>query len=119
MAHQEETVYVNNINIVTLEDILERGNMLLALQKVERNKGCPGVDDLNTYEMREYLKSNWFEIKETLLTGTYKPQPVKRIDIPKPDGGTRQLGIPTVMDRLIQQAIMQILNPIFDSEFSK
>ena len=119
MVHYKKTVYVNNRHVMKLEDILERENMFLALKKVERNKGCPGIDNLSTEEMREYLKLNWLNIKEQLLIGTYKPQPVKRINIPKPNGGTRQLGIPTVIDRLIQQAILQVLNPIFDPEFSK
>lgn len=113
-----ETVYVNKTNALTLEDVLERENMLVALQRVESNKGCPGIDNLSTIEMREYLKSNWLKIKEQLLAGNYKPQAVKRINIPKPHGGTRQLGIPTVIDRLIQQALMQKMNPIFDPEFS-
>jgi RNA-directed DNA polymerase len=118
MAHQEDTVYVNNTNTATLEDVLDRENLFLALQRVEQNKGCPGIDNLSTAEMKEYLKSNWLEIKAHLLAGSYKPQPVKRINIPKPNGGTRSLGIPTVIDRLIQQAILQKLNPIFDPEFS-
>ena len=87
-----------------LEKTLERENMKRAYRRVKQNGGAPGVDGMNTAMLAEYLKTNWDQIKEQLRTGTYRPQPVKRVDIPKPGGGTRALGIPTVLDRLIQQA---------------
>ena len=102
-----------------LEKMLERGNMLEALRRVESNKGAPGVDGVTVAELRSYVKTHWAEIRQQLLEGTYKPQPVRRVEIPKPGGGVRGLGIPTVMDRLIQQALLQVLNPIFDPGFSE
>jgi RNA-directed DNA polymerase len=101
-----------------IERMLERGNMLKALQAVEANQGAAGVDGMEVGQLRNYLREHWVGIKEQLLQGTYEPKPVRRVDIPKPGGGTRMLGIPTVMDRLIQQAIHQILSPIWDKEFS-
>jgi group II intron reverse transcriptase/maturase len=85
---------------------------------VELNKGAPGIDGMTVENLRPYLKENWASTKEQLLNGTYKPQAVRRVEITKPDGGVRLLGIPTVMDRLIQQAVQQILTPIFDPTFS-
>ena len=102
-----------------LEEILDRDNMFNALNRVEKNKGCPGIDNLSTSELRLYLKENWIQIKESILLGTYKPKPAKHVLIPKADGKKRQLGIPTVIDRLIQQAILQKLTLIFDPLFSK
>jgi group II intron reverse transcriptase/maturase len=104
---------------VLLEEILDRANMFNALNRVEKNKGCPGIDNLSTSELRSYLKENWIQIKESILLGTYKPNPAKYVLIPKADGKKRQLGIPTVLDRLIQQAILQKLAPIFEPSFSK
>ncbi|OOR32304.1 group II intron reverse transcriptase/maturase, partial [Bacillus cereus] len=83
------------------------------------NKGAPGVDGVTVAELRSYVQTHWAEIRQQLLEGTYKPQPVRRVEIPKPGGGVRGLGIPTVMDRLIQQALLQVLNPIFDPGFSE
>lgn len=105
--------------ISLLEKMLERGNMLEALRRVESNKGAPGVDGVTVAELRSYVQTHWAEIRQQLLEGTYKPQPVRRVEIPKPGGGVRGLGIPTVMDRLIQQALLQVLNPIFDPGFSE
>ena len=102
-----------------LEEILDRDNMFNALNRVEKNKGCPGIDNLSTSELRLYLKENWIQIKESILLGTYKLKPAKYVLIPKADGKKRQLGIPTVIDRLIQQAILQKLTLIFDPLFSK
>ncbi|AVX20271.1 group II intron reverse transcriptase/maturase [Carboxydocella thermautotrophica] len=85
---------------------------------VEENKGAPGIDQVTVKDLRDYVREHWDRIREELLTGTYKPQPVRRVEIPKPGGGTRLLGIPTVIDRLIQQALLQVLTPIFDPEFS-
>ena len=100
-----------------LEKTLERENMKRAYRRVKQNGGAPGVDGMDTAMLAEYLKTNWEQIKEQLRTGTYRPQPVKRVDIPKPGGGKRTLGIPTVLDRLIQQALLQTLTPIFDPHF--
>lgn len=101
-----------------MEQVVETGNMWDALYRVERNKGAAGIDGMPVKSLREFLKESWLTIREQLLQGTYKPKPVRRVEIPKPDGGKRMLGIPTVLDRLIQQAILQVLTPIFDSEFS-
>ncbi len=102
-----------------MEKVVERSNMLRALRRVESNKGAAGVDGMEIKSLRPYLKEHWPRIKEELLKGTYKPQPVRRVEIPKLDGGIRQLGIPTVLDRLIQQALLQVLTPIFDPGFSE
>jgi RNA-directed DNA polymerase len=101
-----------------MEAIVERGNMFSALRAVERNAGAPGADGLPVAELRNWLRRHWQEVKERLLAGTYRPQPVRRMDIPKPGGGTRMLGIPTVLDRLIQQAIHQVLSPVWEPHFS-
>jgi RNA-directed DNA polymerase len=101
-----------------IEMMLERGNMLRALETVERNGGAAGVDGMRTEQLRPYLRANWAGIKEQLLNGTYQPRPVRRVDIPKPGGGTRMLGVPTVLDRLIQQAMHQILSPLWEEKFS-
>jgi len=102
-----------------MEAVVERSNMLRALHRIESNKGAAGVDGMTVGELRVHLKEQWPEIKERLLSGIYEPKPVRRVEIPKPDGkGVRKLGIPTVVDRLIQQALHQVLNPIFDPSFS-
>lgn len=101
-----------------MEAVVERQNMLRALRRVKGNKGSPGIDGMTVKELDKYLGAHWPEIKASLLEGNYCPQPIKRVDIPKPDGGVRQLGIPTVVDRLIQQAIHQILEPLYDPQFS-
>jgi group II intron reverse transcriptase/maturase len=101
-----------------LEHILSRDNMLAALKRVKANKGSHGVDGMKVDELPAYLKTAWHTIKQSLLDGTYVPQPVRRVEIPKPDGGVRLLGIPTVLDRLIQQAIAQVLSEIFEPGFS-
>jgi retron-type reverse transcriptase len=95
-----------------IETMLERGNLIRALQAVERNAGAAGVDGLETSQLRRYLFGYWNRIKEQILNGTYHPRPVRRVDIPKAGGGTRMLGIPTVLYRFIQQAIHQTLSPI-------
>jgi RNA-directed DNA polymerase len=102
-----------------LETILTKDNLKRALKRVEENEGAPGIDGMKTCELREYLMTEWPHIKASLLDGTYQPTPVKRVEIPKPDGGIRLLGIPIVLDRLIEQAIAQILTPIFEKIFSK
>jgi RNA-directed DNA polymerase len=101
-----------------MEEVVSRQNMLKALRRVEKNKGVPGVDNLTVGNLKSYLSQNWLFIRCKLLKGEYKPQPVLRVEIPKPNGGKRRLGIPTVMDRLIQQAFLQILTNIFDPGFS-
>ncbi|EGD50846.1 RNA-directed DNA polymerase (Reverse transcriptase) [Thermoanaerobacter ethanolicus JW 200] len=101
-----------------LEMIVERRNMEAAYKRVVANKGSHGVDGMGVDELLPYLKENWPTIKQQLLEGKYKPQPVRRVEIPKPDGGVRLLGIPTALDRLIQQAIAQILNRVYNHTFS-
>ncbi|MER3405891.1 MAG: group II intron reverse transcriptase/maturase [Chloroflexota bacterium] len=101
-----------------MEQVVARENMLAALKRVEQNRGAPGVDGIPTERLREQLRAEWPRIRTELLAGTYVPRPVRRVEIPKPGGGKRPLGIPTVMDRLIQQALLQVLTPIFDPTFS-
>ena len=100
-----------------LEQILLRANLLKAWQRVKANGGAAGIDGVTIEEFPGYLREHWPEIKRQLLDETYKPSPVKRVEIPKRTGGTRPLGIPIVLDRLIQQAILQVLQPIFDRDF--
>ena len=102
-----------------MEMVVASSNMIKALVQVQRNKGAPGVDGLLVENLPLYLKVHWGEIKQWLLAGEYCPQPVRRVEIPKPDGGVRLLGIPTSVDRLIQQAIGQVLGPIFEPLFSE
>jgi group II intron reverse transcriptase/maturase len=101
-----------------MERILSRGNLLSALKRVEKNKGSHGVDGMPVQNLRRHIKENWDSLKAGLLGGTYEPQPVRRVEIPKPDGGVRLLGIPTVTDRFIQQAIAQVLSQMYDPTFS-
>jgi RNA-directed DNA polymerase len=102
-----------------LERILSRKNMHKAWKRVKANKGAPGIDNMSIREFPEFARNNWDDIRQSLLDGTYRPLPVKRVEIPKPTGGIRPLGIPTVTDRLIQQAIYQALMPVFDPGFSE
>ncbi len=101
-----------------MESILERNNMKRAIKRVVKNKGAPGVDGMTVRKIKRYLKRHWSKIEQALLEGTYFPMPVKRKEIPKP-GGIRLLGIPTVLDRVIQQAVAQVLNQIWDHTFSE
>jgi RNA-directed DNA polymerase len=101
-----------------MEAVVERGNLMLAYQRVVENKGAAGVDQLAVAELKDHLKQHWPTIRTRLLVGDYQPQPVRRVDIAKPQGGVRTLGIPTVVDRLIQQAMHQVLQPIFEPTFS-
>jgi RNA-directed DNA polymerase len=101
-----------------MESVVERENLIAALRKVERNGGSPGIDGMSVEQLRDYLTEHWAEIKKELLGGTYKPMPVKRVEIPKAGGGIRCLGIPTVLDRFIQQAVLQILQGQWDGSFS-
>jgi RNA-directed DNA polymerase len=101
-----------------MEEIVERENLKEALRRVKANKGAPGVDGMTVNQLGDHLRQHWPTIREQLLSGTYRPEPVKRVEIPKPDGGVRKLGIPTVLDRFIQQAVMQVLQRRWDPEFS-
>ena len=100
-----------------MEQAMSRPNMLAAYKRVRENKGSPGIDGLRVEDLPAWLKENWERVREELLAGAYQPTPVRRQTIPKPGGGERELGIPTVVDRLIQQALLQILQPIFDPTF--
>jgi RNA-directed DNA polymerase len=102
-----------------MERVVERRNAIEALKRVRRNKGSPGSDGMSVGELEPYLRENWQIIREQLLAGTYQPSAVKRFLIPKSTGGMRQLGIPTVLDRFVQQLILQVLQPIFDPTFSE
>lgn len=101
-----------------LEKMLEGDNLRLAYKRVVQNGGAPGVDGVTVVELQAYLKTDWETVKAELLAGTYRPAPVRRVEILKPGGGVRLLGIPTVMDRFLQQALLQVMNPIFDAHFS-
>ena len=102
-----------------MEEICERENCKQALARVKANKGSPGIDGMTVEKLSDYLKQHWPEIREQLLSGTYQPQPVKRVEIPKPDGqGVRKLGIPTALDRWIQQMVLQVLQRSWDPTFS-
>src|SRR5215468_9302561 len=102
-----------------MEEVCERENCWQAYKRVKANKGSPGIDGMSTGELADYLKQHWPTIREQLQRGTYQPQPVRRVEIPKPDGGVRKLGIPTVLDRFIQQAVMQVLQRRWDPTFSE
>lgn len=102
-----------------MEAVVERGNLKLAYQRVVENKGAAGVDGIGVAEFKDHLLQHWPTIKAGLLAGEYMPQPVRRVDIPKPQGGVRTLGIPTATDRMIQQALHQVLSPIFEATFSE
>lgn len=102
-----------------IEKILENSNVRIALEKVIANKGAAGVDGMKVEDLRDYMNANWTSIKQSILERSYKPAPVRRVEIPKPNGGVRKLGIPTVVDRTVQQSIVQILTPIFEAEFQE
>lgn len=102
-----------------MEEVLNRENMARALKRVKANKGAAGVDEMAVEDLEPYLKEHWPRLRKELLEGTYKPKSVRRVTIPKPDGGERPLGIPTVLDRLIQQAVHQVISPLFERDFSK
>jgi len=101
-----------------MEEVVERSNLKRAYQRVVENKGAPGVDDVSVPEFKDWLKMHWPSVRIALLEGRYLPRPVRRVDIPKPSGGMRMLGVPTVIDRLIQQALHQVLQPLFEPSFS-
>src|SRR5437899_9517108 len=102
-----------------MEEVCERENLKAALRQVKGNKGSAGVDGITVNQLPDYLKQHWPAIREQLLNGTYEPKPVRRVEIPKPDGGVRKLGILTVLDRFIQQAVMQVLQRRWNSTFSQ
>jgi RNA-directed DNA polymerase len=110
----DEKLYANNL----LEKILDSENLRMAFRRVKSNKGSHGVDGMKVDALPQYLKQNVVSLKKSILEGTYRPHPVRRVEIPKPDGGIRLLGIPTVVDRMVQQAIAQVLTPIFEKTFS-
>jgi RNA-directed DNA polymerase len=101
-----------------MEQVVERGNLQLAYQRVVENKGAPGVEGVSVPEFKDWLKMHWLSVKAALLEGRYLPRPVRGVDIPKPSGGVRTLGVPTLVDRLIQQALHQVLQPLFEPTFS-
>ena len=102
-----------------MEEVVRKENLIRALKRVRANKGAPGVDGMTVDQLRDHLREHWTRIREQLLSGTYMPQPVRVVEIPKPNGGTRMLGIPTVLDRFIEQANLQVIGPIFDVGFSE
>ncbi len=102
-----------------MEEVCDRANLEIAWRRVRRNKGGPGVDGMTIDDTKVYLREHWPTIRSQLLEGTYQPQPVKRVNLPKPDGGIRKLGVPCVVDRLIQQALLQVLQPRWDPTFSE
>lgn len=108
----------DSVAVKVLERALERENLLAALRQVRSNKGGPGIDGMTVEQLADYLKLHWLEIRAQLLNGTYRPSPVRRVSIPKPGGGARALGIPTVLDRFIQQALLQVLQREWDQTFS-
>src|ERR1017187_9875551 len=101
-----------------MEEVVERENLIKAMKRVQANKGSPGVDGMTVDELPGYLNGHWVAIREQLMGGTYQPQPVRRVEIEKPDGGVRKLGVPTVVDRFIQQAVQQVLQQRWDPTFS-
>ena len=101
-----------------MEAVCERDNLKKALRRVKANKGSPGVDGMTVEQLPDYLRAHWPQHRDELLRGTYTPSPVRRVEIPKPDGGVRKLGVPTALDRFVQQAVLQVLQPIFDPTFS-
>jgi retron-type reverse transcriptase len=101
------------------EECFSRENLAAALRRVERNAGAPGVDGMRTEELRSWLHAHWPELRAKLDAGTYRPEPTRRATIPKPSDGVRELGVPTALDRMIQQALHQVLTPVFDPGFSE
>ena len=102
-----------------IEQILAQNNVREALKRVVSNKGASGIDGMKVEELRDYMNTNWTSIKQSILERRYKPAPVRRVEIPKPNGGVRKLGIPTAVDRTLQQSIVQVLTPIFEAEFQE
>jgi len=117
MASREPEDPVSNVEL--MEEVLEEKNLRSALKRVQANQGAAGVDGMSVEQLPLHLKEHWLAIRQQLLEGAYKPQPVRRVQIPKPDGRMRKLGIPTVLDRMIQQAVMQVLQERWDGTFSE
>jgi RNA-directed DNA polymerase len=115
-AHDTESPAITNR---WMEEVCERDNLKKAWQQVKANQGSAGIDRMTVGQLSDYLKQHWPVLREQLLNGTYEPRPVRRVEIPKPDGGMRKLGIPTVLDRLVQQAVMQVLQRCWDRTFSE
>ncbi|OYV72042.1 MAG: group II intron reverse transcriptase/maturase, partial [Acidithiobacillus ferrivorans] len=115
LSGQPESIHTQAL----LAQVLERANLQRALKQVRQNKGAPGIDGMTVDELPDYLRCHWPEIRAQLETGIYRPRPVKRVEIPKPDGKTRPLGIPTVLDRFIQQAIAQVLSAQWEPHFHR
>jgi RNA-directed DNA polymerase len=116
-AARRETVRPEESQL--MEAVVARENLLDAYRRVMSNKGAAGVDEMPVEQLKPYLQEHWARIKEDLLNGTYQPQAVRCVEIPKLSGGVRQLGIPTVVDRLIQQALHQVMSPLFEPDFSE
>ena len=112
-------LYDSGDDALLMERVVERERVILALARVQQNKGSPGIDGMTVESLRDHLRGTWPTLRKQLLAGTYKPQSVKRVEIPKANGGMRELGIPTVVDRFIQQAVLQILQPRLDPSFSE
>ena len=102
-----------------MDAVVERNNLWRAFERVMRNKGAAGVDGLTVFEFKQWLQQHWPSVKTALLAGDYMPTAIRKVEIPKPNGGVRTLGIPTVLDRLIQQALLQVLQPEFEPRFSE
>lgn len=102
-----------------IEEMVRRDNAKAALKRVKQNKGSPGIDGMTVDELSDHLAEHWIETREQLLAGTYQPKPVRRQEIPKSGGGVRELGIPTALDRFVQQLILQVMQPRFDPTFSE
>ncbi len=102
-----------------MDEAIRDENVRGAMEAVKRNRGAAGIDRMKTGELESHLQAHWEKIWAKLLTGTYVPSPVRRVEIPKPSGGTRMLGIPTVVDRFIQQLLLQVLTPIYDPRFNE
>jgi len=102
-----------------MEKVVEGGNVKAALKRVRQNKGSPSVDGMTVDELPKYLVENWEGVRAQLLNGTYQPKPVREVEIPKNGGGVRKLGIPSALDRFVQQSILQVLQPMFDPTFSE
>ena len=117
-AHSEEAV-IPGLEVSVWEQMLSPQNLSRALRRVEANRGAPGVDGMTTGQLRPWLHEHWVQVRKALDAGTYQPSPVRRVVIPKPGGGERLLGVPTCLDRLVQQAIAQVLTPVFDPHFSE
>ncbi|BDZ32025.1 hypothetical protein MH1LPH_24910 [Lactiplantibacillus brownii] len=111
-----ESTVQNGVPFVDL--VLARGNLNLTFKRVRRNKGAAGIDGMTINQLSEYIYKHRDELLESLRNGTYCPKPVRRVEIPKPDGSTRKLGVPTVIDRMVQQAVVQVLSPIYEQVFS-